>query len=160
MLYVPSVRTSERFEYTLAWPKQFPTPIPSACTSCGLRLHVLVPLFRAVLATVCLFRARELALALDSGPERVTLVIYNGESGGYLCGIFRLFHREFSYESTNSGSHVFRGDATSFHEWEFRTKSKVMGKADKEYKDVVSVTTEGLRPDAFVVVELTHSSLR
>ena len=47
------------------------------------------------------------------------------------------FYREFSYESTNSGSYVYHGDAMSFHKWEFRTKSKVMGKADKECKDAV-----------------------
>ena len=61
------------------------------------------------------------------------------------------FYREFSYESTNSGNYVYHGDATSFHEWEFRTESKVMGKADSEYSDAVSKIIAGLRADAFVV---------
>ena len=56
-------------------------------------------------------------------------------------------------EQTKSGAYVYKGDASSFHEWEFRTCLRVNGVAEEKYAETVSKISEGLRGDAFTVVQ-------
>ena len=66
-----------------------------------------------------------------------------------------LFHRgddRTPYE-TKQGSYIYKGDPGNYHEWEFRTKLKVMGKRGDQYADATSRIVEGLRGDAFIVAQ-------
>ena len=63
------------------------------------------------------------------------------------------YYQNNTYDATKAGTFIYNGDAVSFYEWEFRTKSKVLGKKDKEYQDCVGKIIEGLRGDAFVVAQ-------
>ncbi len=52
-----------------------------------------------------------------------------------------------TYELTKSGKYVYWGDATSYYEWEFRTRLSVMGTKEDFYQDTVAKIEEGLRGD-------------
>ena len=58
-------------------------------------------------------------------------------------------------EETKSGSYVYSGDATNYHEWEFRTKLRMKGKNAEQYPEAVSRIMEGLRGDAFIIAQET-----
>ena len=66
-----------------------------------------------------------------------------------------LFHRgdASTPQETKAGSYIYRGDAAHFHEWEFRTSMRAMGKRNDAYADAVSRIVEGLRGDAFSVAQ-------
>ena len=57
------------------------------------------------------------------------------------------------YAETKSGSYVFSGDSAVFHEWEFRTKLRVIGQDGRDYKQAMSTVVEGLRGDAFIIAQ-------
>ena len=48
---------------------------------------------------------------------------------------------------------MYWGDATSYYEWEFRTRLSVMGTKEDFYHDTVAKILEGLRGDAFVLAQ-------
>ncbi len=58
-----------------------------------------------------------------------------------------------TYELTKSGKYVYWGDATSYYEWEFRTRLSILGTKDDFGHDTVVKIVEGLRGDAFVVAQ-------
>ncbi len=62
-----------------------------------------------------------------------------------------IFHPATRVEETRQGNTIYRGDASSFHEWEFRAKLKVAGKTDHALTEAVSKIVDGLRDDAFTV---------
>ena len=45
------------------------------------------------------------------------------------------------------------GDATSFHEWEFRTRLRIAGESGDQYVEAMSKVCVGLRGDAFVAAQ-------
>ena len=58
------------------------------------------------------------------------------------------FHQE-----TKTGSYVYWGDASNYHEWEFRTRLRMQGKRDDAYIEAASKVVDGLREDAFVTAQ-------
>ena len=58
-------------------------------------------------------------------------------------------------EVTKSGSYIYYGHASNFHEWEFRTRLrlKAAGDDDNRYAEQMSRVVDGLRDDAFVVAK-------
>jgi hypothetical protein len=62
-------------------------------------------------------------------------------------------HGDSFHQETKTGSYVFWGDAASFHQWEFRTRLHVAAEAGDNYVEAVCKVVEGLRGDAFVVVQ-------
>jgi hypothetical protein len=59
------------------------------------------------------------------------------------------------FEVTKSGSYIFDGVASNYHEWEFRTRlrMKAAGDEDFRYAEAMSKVVDGLRGDAFVVAK-------
>ena len=57
------------------------------------------------------------------------------------------------HQETKQGSYIYSGEASKFHEWEFRTKLRSQGKKGDHYVDAVSRIVEGLRGDAFIVAQ-------
>ena len=58
-------------------------------------------------------------------------------------------------EVTKAGSYIYRGDASNFHEWEFRTRLclKAAGDNINRYAEHMSVVVDGMIGDAFVVAK-------
>ena len=57
-------------------------------------------------------------------------------------------------EVTKSGSYIYYGDASNFHEWEFRTRLRLKAAGDSNrYAEQMSRVVNGLRGDAFVVAK-------
>ena len=58
-------------------------------------------------------------------------------------------------ETTKSGSYVFSGDASAYHEWEFRTRLRIKAAGDEPrfYAEAMSKVVDGLRGEAFVVAK-------
>ena len=56
---------------------------------------------------------------------------------------------------TNSGSYIYNGDASNFHEWEFRTELRVKaaGTDPTQYAEVMSRVVDGLRGEAFITAK-------
>ena len=54
-------------------------------------------------------------------------------------------------EVTKAGSYIYRGDASNFHEWEFRTRLrlKTAGGDESRYAEQMSKVVDGLQGDAF-----------
>ena len=74
-----------------------------------------------------------------------------------------LFHRGDMHHhlETKQGSYIYKSDAANYHEWEFRTQLRVMGKKGDQYADAASRVVEGLRGDAFITgQELGLTKLR
>ena len=70
----------------------------------------------------------------------VSAVLYShGDTGGF--------------DETRGGSYVYGGDASSSHEWEFRTRLRVQGLNDDRYVKAIRGIIDGLRGDAFVVAQ-------
>ena len=59
------------------------------------------------------------------------------------------------HEVTKSGSYIYDGAASTFHEWEFRTRLRVKaaGDEDVKYAEAMSKVVDGLRGDAFIVAK-------
>ena len=55
------------------------------------------------------------------------------------------------HEETKSGAYIYKGDAASYHEWEFRTLLRTHNKRGDAYIDAVSKIVDGLHGDAFTV---------
>ena len=65
-----------------------------------------------------------------------------------------LFARGDSFhQETKTGSYVYWGDASNYHEWEFRTKLRMQGKRGDSYIEAASKIVDGLRGDAFVTAQ-------
>ena len=80
----------------------------------------------------------------------------SAKSEGYSSAVSSLlYHRggQPDHQETKSGSYIYRGDAASFHEWQFRTCMKVAGADNDNYARVMSQVVEGLRGDAFIVAK-------
>ena len=58
-----------------------------------------------------------------------------------------------NHAETRSGAYIYYGDAASLHEWEFRTRLRVVGKAGDQYIEALSKVVDGLRGDAFVAAQ-------
>ena len=58
-------------------------------------------------------------------------------------------------EVTKSGSYIYHGDASQYHEWEFRTRLRVKAAGNEEgrYAEAMSKVVDGLRGDAFIVAK-------
>ena len=56
---------------------------------------------------------------------------------------------------TRSGSYIYNGDASNFHEWVFRTqlRAKAAGKEPEKYAEVMSRIIDGLRGEAFIAAK-------
>ena len=56
---------------------------------------------------------------------------------------------------TKSGSYIYQGQASCYHEWEFRIRLRVKaaGQDPSKYAEAVSKVVEGLRGDAFIVAK-------
>ena len=79
----------------------------------------------------------------------------NAESVGTSSAVASVFYtrgKGNNIEVTKSGSYIFSGDASSFHEWEFRTRLrlKAAGDDDHRYAAQMSRVLDGLRGDAFL----------
>ena len=59
------------------------------------------------------------------------------------------------HQVTKSGSYIYHGDASAFHEWEFRTRLRVKtaGTDSEKYVDAMSRVVDGLRGDAFIIAK-------
>ena len=59
------------------------------------------------------------------------------------------------HEVTKSGSYIYYGDASQYHEWEFRTRLRVKAAGDEEhrYAEAMSKVVDGLRGDAFIIAK-------
>ena len=58
-------------------------------------------------------------------------------------------------EVTKSGSYIYHGDASQYHQWEFRTRLRVKAAGNEEgrYAEAMSKVVDGLRGDAFIVAK-------
>ena len=54
-------------------------------------------------------------------------------------------------ETTKSGSYIYDGSPSQYHEWEFRTRLRMKGVSAESYANVMSKVIDGLRGDAFTV---------
>ena len=63
---------------------------------------------------------------------------------------------------TRGGSYIYEGDASQFHQWEFRTRLKLHRSKDPDrYSEAMSKIVDGLRGDAFSIAqEVGLSNLR
>ena len=59
------------------------------------------------------------------------------------------------HQVTKSGSYIFNGSASDFHEWEFRTRLRVKaaGTDEDKYAEAMSKVVDGLRGDAFITAK-------
>ena len=57
------------------------------------------------------------------------------------------------YTETKSGSYVFSGDSAVYHEWEFRTKLRMVGLDGNQYQTAMSKVVKGLRGDVFIIAQ-------
>lgn len=60
-----------------------------------------------------------------------------------------------NHQVTKSGSYIYSGDASNYHEWEFRTRLRVKASGDDpgRYAEAMSKVVDGLRGDAFIVAK-------
>ena len=58
-------------------------------------------------------------------------------------------------EVTKSGNYIYHGDASTYHEWVFRTRLRVKAAGNEEgrYAEAISKVIDGLRGDAFSVAK-------
>ena len=77
------------------------------------------------------------------------------EERGYSSAVSAVLysHNNTEFAATRGGAYVYTGDASSFHEWEFRTRIRIRGLKGEAYIKAVSGIVEGLRGDAFVVAQ-------
>ena len=78
---------------------------------------------------------------------------YNNVGGSSAVSSVLYSRGEHSHQETKGGSYVYWGDASNFHEWEFRTRLRLAGKKSDHYVDAISKVVEGLRGDAFLVAQ-------
>ena len=73
-----------------------------------------------------------------------------GRSGAVQAVLFQT--GPISWQETKQGSIIFSGEAASFHDWEFRTRMKMMGCTDpSKYAENMSKIMDGLRGEAFTL---------
>ena len=78
-----------------------------------------------------------------------------GEPRGHSSAVSSVLHSrgQEKHEEMNSGSYIYQGDASSFHEWEFRIRLRTKGKKGDVYVEAASKVVDGLRGDAFVIAQ-------
>ena len=65
-----------------------------------------------------------------------------------------LYHKGHeAFQETKNGTFIYDGDASKFHEWEFRTRLRMSGKKGDFYAQAMSSVVDGLRGDAFIVAK-------
>ena len=57
------------------------------------------------------------------------------------------------HSETKRGSYVYWGDAANFHEWEFRTRLKILSVKEEDRTKIIAECVDGLRGDAFTVAQ-------
>ena len=67
--------------------------------------------------------------------------------------VFHLRDAAGNHAETRTGAYIYHGDAASFHEWEFRTRLRIAGKAGDQYIEEMSKVCDGLRGDAIVAAQ-------
>ena len=73
-----------------------------------------------------------------------------GRSGAVQAVLFQT--GPITWQETKQGSIIFSGEAASFHDWEFRTRMKMMGCTDpSKYAENMSKIMDGLRGEAFTL---------
>ena len=58
-------------------------------------------------------------------------------------------------KTTKTGAFIYSGEASSFHEWEFRAKLRMQGAAEGKHAEAMTQIIEALRGDAFNVSQQT-----
>ena len=53
--------------------------------------------------------------------------------------------------TTKQGAFIYSGEASSFHEWEFRTRLRMLSSAEGKQAEAITHVVEALRGDAFNV---------
>ena len=76
---------------------------------------------------------------------------YQGHSSSVSSVMYTASNHAF--DETRLGAVVYRGDAGTFHEWEFRTRLKMQGVTDDKYAESMSKVIDGLRGDAFGIAQ-------
>ena len=54
-------------------------------------------------------------------------------------------------KTTKQGAFIYSGEASSFHEWEFRTNLRMLSAKEDKYQEKITDVVEALRGDAFNV---------
>ena len=54
-------------------------------------------------------------------------------------------------KTTKAGAYIYSGEASSFHEWEFRTRLRMLSAAEGKHAEAITQIVEALRGDAFNV---------
>ena len=54
-------------------------------------------------------------------------------------------------KTTKQGAFIYSGEASSFHEWEFRTRLRMMSVTEGKHAEAITQIVEALRGDAFNV---------
>jgi len=62
-------------------------------------------------------------------------------------------HGRGNPETTQKGEVIFRGSATEFHDWEFRTMLRYKSTDDKDIPKTVARIVDALRGDAFQIAQ-------
>ena len=78
---------------------------------------------------------------------------YNNVGGSSAVSSVLFSRGENLHQETKGGSCVYWGNASNFHEWEFRTRPRVAGKKSEPYVEAIFKVVDGLRGDAFVVAQ-------
>ena len=81
---------------------------------------------------------------------------FNGTQGHPSAVAAVLYSRSADkHEVTKSGSYIYYGDASQYHEWEFRTRLPAKAACDKEglYAEAMPKVVDGLRGDAFIITK-------
>ena len=68
-----------------------------------------------------------------------------------VCSV--LFQGPNDFQETRAGGYIYRGEAATFHEWEFRIKVRSAAKTGDAYADAAAKIVDALRDDAFVVAQ-------
>ena len=84
-----------------------------------------------------------------SSSERISSSAMTNSS--VVCSV--LFTQSGTVEETRAGGFIYRGDAATFHEWEFRTTLRIGVKKDDAYVDAAAKIVDALRDDAFTVAQ-------
>ena len=78
------------------------------------------------------------------------------EPKGYSSAVASVLHHRGGKEqiqTNKSGSYIYDGDASSFHEWEFRTRVRMEGGKEDRYAENMSKVLDGLLGDAFIIAK-------
>ena len=61
---------------------------------------------------------------------------------------------QHNYLETKQGSYIYSGDASSFLEWELRTRLRMQGVNEDRYAENTSKIVDGLRGDAVIATQV------